>query len=198
MAGHRILSVETLHEGWGKLLLLRIELPDRHVLKREVEDHGAAVAVLPYDPERRLAVLVRQFRAPAFHAAGKADVLEAPAGMLDEGDPEACARREAGEEVGLALGALERVGAVWTMPGVSTERIHLFLARYSQADKIGAGGGLAEEHENTVVVETSLPELGRMAERGELADLKTLALVQALRLRRPELFGPVGATGGTS
>ena len=46
MAGHRILSVETLHEGWGKLLLLRIELPDRHVLKREVEDHGAAVAVL--------------------------------------------------------------------------------------------------------------------------------------------------------
>jgi hypothetical protein len=49
-----------------------------------------------------------------------------------------------------------------------------------------------------VVVETSLAELGRMAERGELADLKTLALVQALRLRRPELFGPVGATGGTS
>jgi nudix-type nucleoside diphosphatase (YffH/AdpP family) len=198
VAGHRILSVETLHEGWGKLLLLRIELPDRHVLKREVEDHGAAVAVLPYDPERRLAVLVRQFRAPVFNAAGKANVLEAPAGMLDEGDPEACARREAAEEVGLALGALESVGAVWTMPGVSTERMHLFLAPYSQADKIGAGGGLAEEHENTVVVETSLAELGRMAERGELADLKTLALVQALRLRRPELFGPVGATGGTS
>src|SRR5829696_4830695 len=108
VAGHRIISVETLHEGWGKLLLLRIELPDRHVLKREVEDHGPAVAVLPYDPERRLAVLVRQFRAPVFNASGKADVLEAPAGMLDEGDPEACARREAAEEVGLALGALDR------------------------------------------------------------------------------------------
>jgi nudix-type nucleoside diphosphatase (YffH/AdpP family) len=188
VAGHRILGVETLHEGWGKLLLLRIELPDGHVLKREVEDHGAAVAVLPYDPERRLAVLVRQFRAPVFHAAGKADVLEAPAGMLDEDDPEMCARREAGEEVGLTLRDLEPVGAVWTMPGVSTEHMHLFLAPYAAADRTGEGGGLAEEHENITAVEMPLAQLVEMAEGGTLDDLKTLALVQALRLRRPELF----------
>jgi nudix-type nucleoside diphosphatase (YffH/AdpP family) len=188
VAGHRILGVETLHEGWGKLLLLRVALPTGHVLKREVEDHGAAVAVLPYDPERRLAVLVRQFRAPVFHAVGDAEVLEAPAGMLDEDDPETCARREAGEEVGLALRKLERVGAVWTMPGVSTERMHLFLASYAAADRTGEGGGLAEEHEDITVVEMPLAELGAMAERGALADLKTLALVQALRLRRPDLF----------
>jgi nudix-type nucleoside diphosphatase (YffH/AdpP family) len=193
---HRIVAVETVYEGWSKLLMLRIALPDGHVLTREVEDHGAAVAVLPYDPQRRMAMLVRQFRAPVFHAAQEAELLEAPAGMLDEEDPEACARREAGEEIGLSLRHLERVGAAWTSPGVSTERMHLFLAPYSAADRVGEGGGLKEEHENISVMEMPLVELGGMLDRGELADLKTLALVQALRLRRPELFEAEGSKAG--
>ena len=188
MPKHRVVAVETLSEGWGKLLKLTVEQPDGNRIKREVEDHGAAVAVLPYDPERRTAVLVRQFRTPVFHVAGEDHLLEAPAGMLDEDRPEDCARREAEEEVGLRLRNLEPVGTVWSMPGVSTEHMHLFLAPYRQSDRVGEGGGLAEEHENIEVVEMPLAELGAMAERGALADLKTLALVQALRLRRPELF----------
>ncbi len=74
------------------------------------------------------------------------------------------------------------------MPGVSTERLHLFLAPYRAADRTGEGGGLAEEHENIVVVETALGDLAGMADRGEIEDLKTLALVQSLRLRHPALF----------
>jgi nudix-type nucleoside diphosphatase (YffH/AdpP family) len=186
-APHEIIGVETLHEGWGKLLRLTIRLPDGHTIRREVEDHGAAVSVLPYDPERRTAILVRQFRAPPFHVDRTGAMLEAPAGMLDEDDPGTCARREAHEEVGLRLSRLEPVGRVWPMPGVSTERIHLFLAPYAAADRVGAGGGVAEEHENITVVELPLADLFAMAEKGELADMKTLVLVQALRLRHPEL-----------
>ncbi len=39
-------------------------------------------------------------------------------------------RREALEEGGLRLGALEHVATVWSMPGVSTERMALYLAEY--------------------------------------------------------------------
>ena len=185
---HQIIDVKTLHEGWGRLLALRIRLSDGQVMKREVEDHGAAVCVLPYDPERRVALLVRQFRAPVFHAAGEPDLLEAPAGMLDEDDPADCARREALEEVGLTLGDLEPAGAVWTMPGISTEYMHLYLAAYGRGDRTADGGGLADENENITVVEMALSELAALADRGQLSDLKTLAVVQTLRLRRPHLF----------
>ncbi|HEY8567064.1 MAG TPA: NUDIX hydrolase [Beijerinckiaceae bacterium] len=185
---HAILATETLHEGWGRLLRLTLSLPDGRTMTREVEDHGQAVAVLPYDPTRRVATLVRQFRAAPFREAGEDTILEAPAGLLDEDDPAAGTRREALEEVGLRLPRLEPLGAVWSMPGVSTERMHLYLAPYGEGDRAGEGGGLAAEHEEIEVVEMPLSDLARRADAGELTDMKTFALVQTLRLRRPELF----------
>lgn len=185
---HAILRLDTRHDGWASFHIATVRLPDGVEIRREIEEHGPAISVLPYDPERRVALLVRQFRTPPFHAAGQASVLECPAGLLEEDDPEAGARREAEEEVGLSLGPLERVGTVWSMPGVSTERMHLFLAAFTAADRTGRGGGLADEHERIEVIEIALPELGRMADAGTLDDMKTLCLYQALRLRRPELF----------
>jgi hypothetical protein len=76
------------------------------------------------------------------------------------------------------------------MPGISTERMHLFLAPYGPGDRTGAGGGAAGEHENVTVSEMTLAALAAMVDRGELTDLKTFALVQTLRLRRPDLFRP--------
>ena len=155
----------------------------------EIEDHGPAVAVLPYDPERRVALLVKLPRAPVLLMGGASDMLEAPAGLReDDEDPADCARREASEEVGVALGRLEEAGHTWSMCGVSTERMHLFLAPYGAEDRTGEGGGLAHEHENITVAEVPLAELRDLADRGGLDDMKTLCLVQTLRLRRPELF----------
>jgi nudix-type nucleoside diphosphatase (YffH/AdpP family) len=189
VTGYRIKQIETLHEGWRKLLKLTVEMPDGRTMAREVLNSADAAAVLPYDPEARKVILVRQFRAPVMHVEGQPDVLEAVAGLLDEDAPEACARREAMEEAGLRLRDLEKVAAAWSTPGITTERLHLFLAPYTSADRVGEGGGLAEEHEDIEVLEIGLDELLGMLEQGAITDMKTLVLIQALQLRRPELFG---------
>jgi nudix-type nucleoside diphosphatase (YffH/AdpP family) len=183
-----IVDTKIAYQGWAKYLIARIRLADDQLIKREIEHHGDAVAVLPYDPVRKLAMLVRQLRAPVLFAAKEPDLLEAIAGMIDDDGPENTVRRESLEEAGLRLGAVEHVGRMWTTPGVSTERMDLYLAAYSSLDRVGAGGGLAEDHENITVVEIGLAELARMADSGELYDMKTFALVQTLRLRRPALF----------
>ncbi len=184
-----IIDLHSLYHGFLKLFRARLSASDGAVFDREFEDRGQAAAVLPYDPQRRTALMVRLPRAPPLYAEGVQSLLEAPAGLLDgDEDPEACARREALEETGAALGVLEPVARAWSSPGVSTERIHLYLAAYHADDRIHPGGGLADEHERITVEEMKLDDLWAGAERGEIDDLKTLCLLFALRLRRPDLF----------
>jgi len=187
---YEIIHVEPVYEGWSKLVVATIRTPDGGTIRREIEDHGAVVGVLAYDPERRVALLVRQFRPPPLLVAGQATMIEAIAGLIEEDEgPEPSARREAMEEVGLRLRALEPVGAPWASPGVSTERMHLYLAEFTGADRVAEGGGVADENEDITAVEIPLPELAAMADSGRIDDLKLLALVQTLRIRRPDLFG---------
>ena len=184
----RIVGSKVAFKGFLTIHKLEVEGEDGARYSREIEDHGTAAAVLPYDPARRVALLVRQIRAPALWLGGPGDLAEAPAGMTDGEDPAATVHREAMEEAGLRLGELEFVGAPFGMPGISTERIHLYLAAYGAADRVGPGGGVAGENEHIAVEEIALAELWAQVEAGAVADLKTLALVQALKLRHPELF----------
>lgn len=188
MTAYRIKRIDTVYEGWRKLLKMTVEMPDGRTMIREVLNSGDAAAVLPYDAERRKVILIRQFRAPVMHVEGHPDFLEAVAGLLDEDDPETCARREAMEEAGLRIGRLEPVGLFWSAPGITTERLHLFLAPYAAADRVAEGGGVADEHEEIEVLEIGIDELSAMLERGAVADMKTIILAQALQLRHPELF----------
>lgn len=178
-----IADADVRYRGWTRLIVGRFEIAGLGTVEREIEDHGNAVAVLPVDPVRRTAVLVRQFRAPAFYAAGVEETLEAIAGILDESDPSDGARREAAEEAGLTLGKLEEIGRTWASPGISTERITLFLAEYR-----GGRGGEWQVEAGVTAVEMPLGDLLHRAETGAILDLKTLTLTLSLRLRRPELF----------
>lgn len=184
-----IVGRQVVYRGWTTLHRLEIE-EDGQRYTREVEDHGDAVSVLPYDPVRRIACLVRLLRGPILFAAGGDGMsLEPPAGLIDEGETaEDAARREVLEETGYSVGALEPLGTVWTSPGVSAERVSLFLAPVSQESRAGDGGGIADENENITVVEMPLAELAAMADEGRLHDMHALLLMQALRLRHPALF----------
>src|SRR5438034_9977759 len=158
-----LIEVETKYRGWCRLLLAKIKFADGRVVQREIEDHGRAACVLPYDPARRTALVIRQLRAPVLYAAREVELIEAVAGLIDEGEePDACARREALEEAGLQLRSVERITTAWTMPGISAERMDLFLAEYSQADRIGPGGGEADE--SIEVIELALSEFASMAD----------------------------------
>jgi hypothetical protein len=75
-----------------------MRLTDGAEVSREVERHGDAAAVLPYDAKRRSALVVRHFRAPVLVASGEEMSEEACAGMIENKDADTTARREAYED----------------------------------------------------------------------------------------------------
>jgi ADP-ribose pyrophosphatase len=105
-----------------------VRFPDGSTGQLEMVRHPGASAVVPFlddprDPDPRV-LLIRQFR----HAADDF-IWEVPAGRLDPGEaPEACARRELKEETGMHARTIERLTTIYTTPGFTDERIHLFLA----------------------------------------------------------------------
>jgi nudix-type nucleoside diphosphatase (YffH/AdpP family) len=183
----RVISSRTVYKGWFDVLMLKLELASGEEIEREVVEHPTGAAVLPFDVERRVAMLITEARPPVLHV-GEERMLEAIAGMVEDGDPADTARREALEEGGLSLNRLDHVARVWPTPATSTERVDYYLAEYQGQDRVGPGGGLPEEEEHVRVKEVPLSELWMMAAAGQLRDAKTLTLVQALRIRRPELF----------
>jgi nudix-type nucleoside diphosphatase (YffH/AdpP family) len=181
-------KVETVYQGYVTLLAATFSGPEGP-FTREIEHHGRAACVLPYDPQRKTALMVNLPRAPVIWSGGPPELLEAPAGMVEDEDPEETAVREALEECGVRLARLEPVGSPFSSPGVSSERIDLFLAAYAPADRVARGGGAAGEHEHIAVQEIPLSLLWAQVEQRKIEDLKSLALILALRVRRPELFG---------
>lgn len=182
-----ILSTRTIHEGWLNLKMATIRLKEGETVEREIVEHPSGAAVLAYDPQRRVAMLISECRPPVL-MEGAEQLVEVIGGALDGDDPEVCARREALEEGGLRLRSLQKVAETWATPATSTERLTSFLAAYSLADRVAPGGGLDEEAEHLRVREIPLAELGRRADAGEINDAKTLLLLQALRIREPGLF----------
>lgn len=109
----------------GKLVTLstgHVALDDGTTAWREIVHHPGGVAVVPVLPDGVL--LVRQFRI----AIGR-EILELPAGLLEQGETaEEGARRELEEEVGVVAGQLKPVASCFVSPGFTDERLEIFLA----------------------------------------------------------------------
>ena len=132
---------------------------------REIVEHPGAVAIVPID-ERQQIVLVKQYRS----AVGK-NTIEVPAGTLSKGeDPLVCAHRELKEETGYQAAKLDRIGGVYTAPGISSEFIHLYLAT-----GLTAGESATEEDEAIDLMRVSLNEALSMIHDGSINDAKSVS-----------------------
>ncbi|HET9897255.1 MAG TPA: NUDIX hydrolase [Streptosporangiaceae bacterium] len=102
----------------------KVRMPDGAEAGRDVVEHPGAVAVLAMDDAGRV-LLIRQYR----HPVGRL-LWEIPAGLRDiPGEPlEKTAQRELLEEVGYLASDWHVLADIYTSPGVSSERLRVFLA----------------------------------------------------------------------
>jgi ADP-ribose pyrophosphatase len=150
-----------------------VRFPDGSVGKLEMIRHPGASAIVPFlsdpygdDPQ---VLLIRQYR----HAAD-GYLYEIPAGRLNPGEaPKTCALRELREETGCSAQTMEQLFTMYTTPGFTDEKIHVFMATGLEAGETS--------HEADEFLDLHPMPLSRalsMVEAGEIQDAKTaLALL---------------------
>jgi nudix-type nucleoside diphosphatase (YffH/AdpP family) len=137
-------------------------------------ERGDSVAGIVYNTDTQQAILVRQFRWPAYEK-GPGKVTEVVAGMLKEGeDPEVAMRREVEEEIGYTVAHIEHVSTFYVSPGGSSERVFTYYIEVRESGKVNEGGGLAEESEHIEVVNYSITELREAIKEGGVPDAKSI------------------------
>ncbi len=150
----------------------RVRFPDGSEGELEMVRHPGASAVVPFlsDPrgEDPQVLLIRQYR-----YAAEQFMYEIPAGRLDPGEsPDACARRELREETGCDASLIEVMTTIYTTPGFTDEKIHLFMAT-------GLTQGEAARESDEFIEAKALP-ISRcltMIQQGEITDGKTIVAI---------------------
>lgn len=156
----------------GRLLTVdeeTIQTPTGQRVTLELVRHPGAAAIVPLlsapDGDDPLVLLIHQYR----YAAG-GDLWEIPAGVLEPGEePLACARRELEEETGARAEHFEHLTTVFTTPGFTDERIHVFLAT-----GITVGETAHEADELIEVRARPISEILRMIRDGTMTDAKSV------------------------
>ena len=188
----QIRDVRVLSEDWGRLhkttFALRRADGAWDERTRETYDRGNGAVLLLYNLARRTVVLTRQFRLPAYLNGHDGFLVEAAAGLLDGFQPEERIRAEVEEETGYRVKEVRRLWDAFMSPGSVTERLHFFVAEYAERNRVGAGGGLAEEGEDLEVLELGIDSALAMIGSG-IVDGKTIMLLQ---YAREHLFAPAG------
>lgn len=155
----------------GKVISLdvdQVRFPDGSVGELEMVRHPGASAIVPFlsdpagdDPQL---LLIRQYR-----YAADGWLYEIPAGRLDAGEsPEECARRELEEETGCSAHTLRHLYTLYTTPGFTDEKIHIFMAV-----GLTAGNARREFDEHLEVETVALSRALELIRTGELQDAKS-------------------------
>ena len=165
-------QIETRRAYSGKVISLDVDtvrFPDGTSGELEMIRHPGASAVLPFmsdanggDPQ---ILLIRQYR-----YAADGYVYEIPAGRLEPGeDPKDCARRELLEETGCSAESVKYLTTIFTTPGFTDEKIHLFMAT-----GVTSGEAKPESDEFVELQPRTISQALRMIQAGEIQDGKTI------------------------
>lgn len=163
--------LETKRVYSGKVISLDVDtvrFPDGSTGELEMIRHPGASAVVPFlsdprsdDPQ---VLLIRQYR-----YAADGFLYEIPAGRLNSGEsPADCAARELKEETGCSADRVEPLFSMYTTPGFTDEKIHLFLAT-----GLVKGESHREADEFLELEPMLLSRALSMVEAGEIQDAKT-------------------------
>ncbi len=153
------------------------------VVRRLNLNRGQAVAVLIYLKDKDSFVLIRQFRFAVFEDGQPGWIDEIVAGVVDEESPEACARRECLEEAGYELEEMEHIATIYTSPGITTEKVHLYLGITDSSKKTEDGGGVESENEDIQIVEWARKVALQKLLNKEIEDGKTILALQYFFLK---------------
>jgi ADP-ribose pyrophosphatase len=134
--------------------------------ERDIVVHPGSVLIVPAVDEDHV-ILIRNHRA----SAGET-LWELPAGTLEPAgeDPLVCAGREIIEETGFRAARLTPLPGFFACPGISTEWMHVFLAR--ELSPVGQNLDATEQITPHVV---TMDEAKQMICNGTIRDAKTIA-----------------------
>lgn len=146
-----------------------VAMPDGDEAQREVVEHADSVAIVALDDEQRVAV-IEQYRHPL-----RARLRELPAGLCDEDGESAvdAARRELAEEVGVRAGTWRVLCDIAPSPGISTERVRVYLA--TDLDRGERESGSGGEEDDLSIEWVPLRDLLGAVLRGEVINGHTVA-----------------------
>ncbi|WP_369939411.1 GDP-mannose pyrophosphatase NudK [Xanthomonas medicagonis] len=184
----RLGQIDVLSDNWYVLRKVTFDFQRNdgswQTLSREAYDRGNGATILLYSRAKGTVMLTRQFRLPTL-LNGNPDgmLIEACAGLLDRDDPQTCIRKETEEETGYRIENVRKVFEAFMSPGSVTERLYFFVGEYFDGDKVGTGGGVAAEGEEIEVLELPLDTALAMIGSGEIADGKTIMLLQYAKLQ---------------
>jgi len=164
-------KIESRRAYTGKIIAVdqdTVRFPDGSTGLLDIIRHPGASAVVPFlsspegdDPQL---LLLKQYR-----YAAEQYLYEIPAGRLEPGeDPKHCAVRELREETGCEAASMEFLVTIYTTPGFTDERIHIFMASGLEH------GDTAHEADEFMTIETvTLSQALQLIKDGQIPDAKS-------------------------
>ena len=145
----------------------RVRMPNRREVTVDVVRHPRSVVLVPV-PQPGHVILIRQYR----YAVNRW-LWELPAGSVDDGEePEAAAKRECHEEIGLVPETIVRLGSLFPTPGYCDEEM-IFFRLLSLAEPTETAE--LDEDEDLEPRTFTIADAREMIRRGEIVDMKTIA-----------------------